>query len=125
MILRYRCVTSVSELKTNVNELETELSNEKIEAENWKTEYFDLMDNCSKGLSDKLMTDKDFAAKFVQAVIDCDRDFLETQLDDFLFEEKPAVDDATNGENTPILETTVDADFCDADFLNEFNETTT
>ncbi len=73
----------ISELKTNVKALETELKNEKIEVQDWNSEYFDLLDNCTKGLTDKLMTDKNFATKFVQAVIDCDRDFLETQLDDF------------------------------------------
>lgn len=89
----------IKRLNNVIGELKTELSNKIIEDQGWNSEYWLLYADCTKGLTKKLITDKDFSSNFVKAVINCDRDFLETQLDDFFSEEKPALGD-TNGEKT-------------------------
>lgn len=111
----------IDRLNARVIELESALTEITTDRDEWKSEYWKRNDDVDEFLK-RLITDDNLN----NAVINRDSEYIEQYLSDFIFDEldeTPTQQEEHETENLQLDDDLpLDAEFCDADFLNEFNE---
>jgi hypothetical protein len=110
----------IARLNARVVELESALTEITTDRDEWHSGYWKLNDDLDEFLK-RLTTDDGLN----NAVIKRDSEYIEQYLSDLIFDEIPTQQEQHETENLQLDDLPPDADFCDADFLNEFNETIT
>lgn len=109
----------IARLNARVVELESALTEITTDRDEWIRDYWKNNDDVTKFI-EQLTTDNDLKT----AVNTGNNDFLFERLDKIIFND-PTEQEQHETENLQIDDDLPpDAEFCDADFLNEFNETT-
>lgn len=109
----------IARLNAKVIELESALTEITTDRDEWKRDYWKNHDNVTKFI-EQLTIDNDLKT----AVNTGNNDFLFERLDEIIFND-PTEQEQHETENLQLDDyLPPDAEFCDADFLNEFNETT-
>lgn len=112
----------IARLNTRVIELESALTEITTDRDGWICDYWQSQRNVDKFI-EQLTTDDDLKT----AVNTGNAEFLTDRLDYITFDDPAPAEQETNETENLQLDDDLplDAEFCDADFLNEFNETTT